>query len=143
MPVTHVAVNVGDVTAYTVLDDNSGLRHYIPDLTGDLTITPPAPKAGLWFEFAYAGGAADAQDWIINTGTNAIYFKGGVGYFLTSAGDTEDEVAPVYSDGNSNSKLTATTPGAGTRVRVECYDGTLWLISGQVVSATAPAFADQ
>lgn len=30
----------------------------------------------------------------------------------------------------------------GTRVRVIC-DGTLWTVSGQAVSVTAPAFADQ
>jgi hypothetical protein len=143
MPVTHVPVVLTDVTAYTVKAANSGLVHYIPDLTGDCTITPPAPKAGLWFEFAYAGAAADAQDWIINTGTNTNYFKGGVVHLDSDADAAGDEVVAVLSDGNSNSKLTVNVPNVGTRVRIECADGVTWNVSGYVVAATAPAFADQ
>jgi hypothetical protein len=143
MPVTHVGVSIPDATSYTVDSDNSGLIHWLPDLTGDITITPPAPKAGLWFEFAYAGAAADAQDWIINTGTNTNYFKGGVVHVDTDAGDSADEVVPVRSDGNSNSKLTVNVPDVGTRIRIESLDGVTWNVCGFVVAATAPTFGDQ
>lgn len=143
MPVTHVAVSVPDAATYTMDSQNAGLVHYMPDLTADCTITPPTPKAGLWFEFAYVGAAADAQDWIIDTGSNTNYFKGGVVHLDTDAADAGDEVVPVRSDGNSNSKFTVLVPDVGTRVRLECVDGTTWNVSGSVVSATAPTFADQ
>jgi hypothetical protein len=143
MPVTYVPITVPDAATYTVKSQNAGLIHYMPDLTADCTITPPAPKAGLWFEFVYSGTAADAQDWIIDTGTNTNYFVGGVLYALTSAGDTEDEIVAVDSDNNSNSKITVLTPEAGTRVRIESTNGTTWHVSGVVVSADPPTFTDQ
>ena len=139
MPVTHVPVSVADATTYTVLADNSGLTHYMPNLTSTCTITLPTPKAGLWFEFAYSGVAADAQNWVIDTGSNTNYFDGGL-QFIDN--DT-DVVAPIAGDGNSNSKLTVVTPDVGTRVKVECRNGTLWTLSGFVGSATIPSFADQ
>jgi hypothetical protein len=144
MPVTHVPVTVGDVTAYTVKADNSGLTHYIPDLTGDCTFTLPAPQAGLRFKFVYTGAAADAQDWIIITGSATNYYKGGGVYFDSDAGDTADEAFPVFSDGNSNDTLTVLTPQGGTWVEVECADGVTWNVNACVVSASATslAFAD-
>lgn len=143
MPVTHVAVAIPDAATYTVLASNSGLVHYVPDLTATCTITPPTPKAGLWFDFVYAAAAADAQNFVINTGSDTNYFKGGVVFLDTDAADTGDEVSVVRSDGNSNSKFTVVTPDVGTRVRIECVDGTTWHIHGTVVSATVPTMADQ
>lgn len=143
MPVTHVPVLISDAATYTVLARNSGLTHWLPDLSQDITITLPTPKAGLCFEFAYAGAAADAADWLINTGSDTNYFKGGVVFLDTDAADTGDEVSTVHSDGNSNSKFTVLTPQAGTRVRIECYDGTTWYINGMVCSVTVPTMADQ
>lgn len=139
MPVTHVPVIVPDAATYTVLAKNSGLRHYMVDLTADITITLPTPKAGLWFEFIYSGDAADAQDWLIDTGSDTNYFKGGL-VFMDQDGDA---LAPIDGDGNSNSKLTILTPEPGTRVLVECANGTNWYLSGYVLSATIPSFADQ
>lgn len=139
MPVTFVPVLVADAATYTVKARNSGLTHYLPNLTADITITLPSPKAGLWFEFVYAGGAADAQDWLIDTGSDTNYYTGG----LVHLTDGTPDIEAVYSDGDSNSKATVLTPEAGTRVKVESYDGTTWLISGQVVSASAPTFANQ
>lgn len=139
MPVTYVPVSVADAATYTVLSKNSGLVHYIPDLTADITITLPTPKAGLWFEFRYIGDAADAQDWLIDTTSDTYYFKGGL-VFLDQDGDA---IAPIDGDGNSNSKLTILTPEPGTTVRVECANGTNWNLSGYVLSATIPSFADQ
>lgn len=143
MPVTFVPISVTDASTYSVLAKNTGLTHYVPDLTASCTITLPSPKAGLWFEFVYAGGAADAQNFVVSTGSDTNYFIGGVLHLDTNAGAGTDELVPVYPDGNSNSKLTVTTPNAGTRVKVESYNGTTWIVSGNVASDTAPAFADQ
>lgn len=139
MPVTHVPVVISDATTYTVLADNSGLVHYVPDLTSNCTISLPTPKAGYWFEFVYSGDAADAQNFIIDTTSDTYYFKGGL-TFLDQDGDA---IAPIDGDGNSNSKLTIVTPEPGTRIRVECANGTNWFLSGHVLSATVPSFADQ
>jgi hypothetical protein len=143
MPVTHFPISVPDTTAYAVDPDNAGLVHYMPDLTGDVTITLPTPQTGLWFEFCYVGAAADAQDWLITTGSNTNFYKGGVIHIDADAGDAADEIVPVRSDGNSNSKFTVLTPDVGTRVRIGCADGVTWNIDGQVVSATVPTMADQ
>lgn len=143
MPATHVPVSIPDATTYTVLASNSGVVHYCPNFTSTCTITLPAPKAGLRFEFAYAGVAADAQNWVINTGSDTNYFVGGLVHLDTDAGAAGDEVVPIAGDGNSNSKMTVVTPDVGTRVRVESANGTLWVVSGYVVSATVPSFADQ
>jgi hypothetical protein len=139
MPITHIPVSVPDAATYTVDADNAGLSHYIPNLTADTVITLPAPKAGLWFDFVYAGIAADAQDWLINTGSNTNYFVGGL-VFMDQDGDA---LAPIAGDGNSNSKLTILTPEPGTRIRVESTNGVTWTLSGYVLSATVPSFADQ
>lgn len=139
MPVTHVPVSISDAATYTVLAQNSGLTHYVPDLSQGLTITLPSPKAGMWFEFAYSGVAADASNWVIDTGSDTNYYDGGL---LFCDHDT-DVIAPIAGDGNSNSKLTVVTPTVGTRVRVESRNGTLWTLSGYVNSATIPSFADQ
>lgn len=143
MPVTHFPISVADAATYTVDPDNSGLVHYLPDLTADIVITLPTPQIGLWFEFAYTGAAADAQDWLIDTGSNTHFYKGGVVHIDSDAGDAADEAVPVRSDGNSNSKFTVLTPDVGTRVRIESADGTTWNIIGQVVSTSAPTMADQ
>lgn len=140
MPVTFVPVTVADAATYTVKASNSGLVHYMPDLTADCTITLPAPKAGLWFEFVYKGVAADASNWVINTGSNTNYFIGGLAF---NDNDT-NVVSPIAGNGSSNSKLTVVTPDVGTRVRVECESGgVLWTLSGLASSATIPSFADQ
>lgn len=141
MPVTHVSVTIPDAATYTVLADNSGLTHWLPDLTADITITLPTPRAGLKYKFAYAGAAADAQDWLIVTGSASNYYKGGGIHIDSDAGAGADEVVPVFSDGNSNDNLTVLTPQAGTWVELECVDGTTWNVNAQVVSASASALA--
>ena len=144
MPVTHFPISIAAATtAYTVDPDNAGLVHYMPDLTGTCTITLPTPQTGLWFEFAYVGAAADAQNWVITTGSDTNYYKGGVVHMDADSGTGADELVPVRSDGNSNSKLTVVTPDVGTRIRIECADGVTWNVVGNVVSATVPTMADQ
>lgn len=135
-------VAIADAATYTVKASNSGILHILPDLTADITITLPTAAAGLEYEFWYGGAAADAQDWLIDTGADANYFIGGVLHIDADANSAADEAVPVYADGNSNSKLTVLTPEVGTSVRLHC-DGTNWYVNGHVVSATAPSFADQ
>jgi hypothetical protein len=88
--------------------------------------------------FVYGGGAADATDFIINTGSNTNFFIGGVAFH-----DTDDGAASVvFSDGNSNSKLQVNVPAAA-QITVIARDATNWQVFGTVVGATAPTFADQ
>tara|TARA_Y100000310_G_scaffold201702_1_gene201791 strand:+ start:8955 stop:9710 length:756 start_codon:yes stop_codon:yes gene_type:complete len=131
-------VAIADAATYTVLPANSGKVHYIPNLTADCTITLPAEDEGLEYEFIYSGVAADAQDWIFDTGSDTNYFIGGM-IHLDTDGDLNVLIAP---DGNSNSKLTVLVPQPGTSVKMYC-DGTLWILDGRVTSTTIPTFADQ
>lgn len=135
-------VAIPDAATYSVKDYNSGILHILPNLANDITISLPTPKKGLEYEFWYGGAAADAQDWLFNTGSDTNYFIGGVVHIDEDAADAE--AASVYSDGNSNSKLTVLTPAAGTVVKIAC-NGTQWYVNGMVVSASASAaaFADQ
>ena len=117
---------------------NAGRVNIVPNGTQDNTYTLPAPVAGTSFTFVYGGGAADATDFILNTGSDTNYFIGGVTFH-----DTDDgSVTVVFSDGNSNSKLQVNVPAAA-QITVIAKDSTNWQIFGTVVSATAPAFADQ
>jgi len=138
MPVTHVPVSIAAATtAYTITNDESGSVFYIADLTADCTFTLPTPAAGLWYEFVYAGVAADTADWIISTGSGTNYFLGGLLYV-----DDAPAADSVASDGDSNDFMRVLTPEPGTRVRVECHNGVNWVASGVVASANAPTFAD-
>lgn len=135
-------VVVTDAASYSILAANSGKVHIIPDLTADCTLSMPAEADGLSFEFWYGGAAADAQDWIFDTGSNTNYFIGGVvQHDPDSAGD---DTAVYQSDGDSNSKITVLTPEGGTVIKFIC-NGTQWYVNGTVVSATdtGVVFADQ
>ena len=133
-------VVVPDGAAYTVLANNAGQVHLIIGQTADVTLTMPAEADDLYYKFVYVGGAEDAQDWIFDTGSDTNYFIGG----LMTIDDDDHSTLVVYSDGNSNSKVSVLTPNAGTVVEMWC-DGTNWYLSGTVVSGTdtAVTFADQ
>ncbi len=133
---------IPDAATYTVLAANSGKTHVLPDLGQDIVITLPTPASGLEYPFIYKGIAADASKWTFDTGSDTNYFLGGLAHLDANAGSAGDEVVPIAGDGNSNSKLDILLPNVGTRVNMIC-DGTLWLLSGAVVSDTIPAFADQ
>lgn len=136
---TFVPISIPDAATYTVKSRDTGMRHYVPDFTATCTATLPSPKAGLWFEFVYAGLAADAQNFVISTGSDTNYYVGAI----TFIDHDTDVVAPVAPDGNSNSKLTLVTPAGGTIIRIESTNGTTWTVSGFAASATVPTFADQ
>ena len=138
MAQTFVPIIIGNATTYTVLARDSGVLHYFPDFSSTCTATLPSPKAGMWFEFAYSGLAADAQDFVLSSGSNTNFFAGGLVHL-----DSDNEVSPIAGNGSSNSKLTCVTPAPGTRFRAESTNGTTWTLSGFVQSATIPSFADQ
>jgi hypothetical protein len=132
-------VNVTDAATYTVLAADSGKIHIMPDFTSSCTLALPAVSAGLEYTFIGKGVAADAQNWIFQSAAAANFYLGGVSFADTD--DPADTIAGVYSNGSSNDFLTIVTPGAGTRIHMIC-DGTNWIVNGQVVSATTPAFSD-
>lgn len=143
MPVTYVPVKIAAATtAKTLTHADSGSVFYVEDLTGDCTFTLPSNSAGIWYEFMYAGVAADAQDWVFQSASATNYFLGGVVHLDTDADAAGDEVVMVASDGNSNDFFRVLVPQPGTRVRIESIDDTNWVVSGYVVAATAPTFAD-
>jgi hypothetical protein len=131
-----VALADGDVTLTNAT--HSGRVLVVPNGTQDNTYTLPAPVAGAYFIFVYGGGAADATDFLIDTGSDTNFFIGGVLHLDTDA----DEIVLVYSDGNSNSILQVNVPGMA-QVHIMALDGTNWQVWGNVASATAPTFADQ
>ena len=132
-----VSLADGDATL-TAAANGGGVINLVPNGTQDNTYTLPAPVAGQSFQFVYAGGAADATDFIIDTGSDTNYFIGGVTFH-----DTDDgAVSVVFSDGNSNSKLQVNVPAAAN-ITVIAKDATNWQVFGTAVGATAPTFADQ
>ena len=83
--------------------------------------------------------AADGHDVIISAGTgNSIYFKGQVVHLDTTA---DENVEAVFSDQNSNETLQLNVP-ASYDITLVGVSSTVWMCSGWVCAATAPAFAD-
>jgi hypothetical protein len=129
-------------TSVALTTGQSGRTIFLPDFAAACTYQLPTEEAGLRYTFVYAGLAEDAHGIILQSTTNTNYFIGGLLSIDTTTGAGGSEVDCVYPDGNSNSKLTCATIGAGTRFSVMC-NGTQWYLEGQVVGGTAPAFADQ
>lgn len=125
-----------------ILAANSGKTHIIANVSADRTFTLPTPADGLEFLFIPGLNAADGHDWIFTTGSDTNYFMGGVVHLDSDAQDSADELVLVVPDGNSNSKFQINLPQPGTMLRF-ISDGVLWYVAGQVMSTTAPAFADQ
>lgn len=132
-------VSVSDATSYTVLAADSGKTHILPNFTSSCTITLPTASAGLEYTFVGKAVAADAQNWVFAAG---VAYLGGLSFADTDAGAGADEIhLGVYPNGSSNDNMTIVTPAAGTIIRLIC-DGTNWIVSGNVFSATVPTFAD-
>jgi diaminopimelate epimerase len=131
------SVAVGDVNT-TLSAANSGRPHIIANVSADRTYTLPAAAAGLQFSFIAEVGAADGHDWIFLTAAPATLFKGGVLMVDTDAGPAT--VAAVVADQSDDDQLQVNLPQGGTLVEMYC-DGTSWIVSGVVVSATAAVFS--
>ena len=90
-------------------------------LAADATLTLPEAAQGLSFRIIYVGGAADAHDLIIKTGSDTNFFIGGlVQHDPDNAGD---DTVTYHPNNSSNSKVSLLTPDAGTEVECWC-DGT-------------------
>ena len=116
---------------------HSGRTLVVPALGANRTITLPAPVAGAHFKFIYGGAAEEAENLIIITPGNSNFFIGGIIHLDSNA----DNVS-VYSDGNSNSKLTLTDFGL-FEINILAKDSTNYYIWGQAEGVDVPAFADQ
>ena len=112
-------------------------------LAADTVFTLPSAADGLFYRFTYVGGAADAQDFQLNTGSDTNFFIGGITQ-LDPTDDTENEPVVYHPDLGSNSIINFLTPNSGTWAEIYC-DGTNWFINAQLISATATGitFADQ
>lgn len=112
----------------------------VAGLAADTIITLPSAEPGLMFRFVYVGGAADAQDFQISTGSDTNFYIGGL--FQHDIGGEDGAV--YHPDLGSNSRANFLTPDGGTWVEVYC-DGTNWFINGWLNSATNTGitFADQ
>lgn len=131
-----VALADGDVSLTNAT--HSGRVLIVPNGGQDNTYTLPSPVAGSNFQFVYGGEAADATDFIIDSGSDTNFFIGNVAF-----NDTDDGAASVvFSDADSNSKLQVNVPGSAV-INVVAKDSTNWYVWGSVTGATAPAFADQ
>jgi len=116
---------------------HSGRVIVVPAITANRTVTLPSPVAGSTFQIIYGGAATETENLIIDTGSDTNFYIGGIQHLDTNA----DNVA-VYSDGNSNSVLTLIDFGV-MEINIVAKDSTNWYVWGNVVSATAPTFADQ
>ena len=116
---------------------HSGRTLVVPALSANRTITLPAPVAGQTYKLIYGGAAEEAENLIIVTPGNSNFFLGGIVHL-----DSNADNASVYSDGNSNSKLTLTDFGV-FEINIVAKDSTNYYIWGYQEGADAPAFADQ
>ena len=130
-------VTLGDEDKTLTNATHSGRLLVVPAITSNRTITLPSPVAGAHFKFIYGGAAEEAENLIFDTGANANYFIGGIVHIQSDA-----DSSSVYSDGNSNSKLTLTDFGC-SEINILAKDSTNWLIWGFSEGADAPAFGDQ
>ena len=119
---------------------NAGRTNMVVDCSQNSTYVLPTPSAGLTFKFIYIGAATDASSHIFQTAGNTIFFKGALQHNDNNqTGQTTDT---VFSDGDSNSKITLATPEA-YEINLVGVSSTVYAVSGFTASDTAVAFADQ
>tara|TARA_B110000503_G_C7137474_1_gene409440 strand:+ start:15 stop:521 length:507 start_codon:yes stop_codon:yes gene_type:complete len=109
-------------------------------LVAHSTFTLPTVSKGLYYRFAYFGGATDAQNLLIQASPNTVGILGGVGWHDHNT-DSTAEPALVYSAVTTNDLFTIAAPAAGTAFELVC-DGASWFMNGFVVAGTTPAFSD-
>ena len=130
-------ITLGDEDTTLTATANGGRINVVPAITSNRTLTLPSPTAGGWVRIVYGGAAEEAENLIIDTGSDTNYYIGGLVHIQSDA-----DSASVYSDGNSNSKLTLTDFGI-FEINILAKDSTNWVIWGYQEGADAPAFADQ
>ena len=130
-------VALGDEDKTLDAATHSGRTLVVPALGANRTITLPAPVAGQTYKLIYGEAAEETENLIIVTPGNSNFFLGGVVHL-----DSDADNVSVYSDGNSNSKLTLTDSGL-FEINIVAKDSTNYYIWGYAEGADAPAFADQ
>ena len=130
-------VTLSDADTSLTAATHGGRVVVVPAITSNRTLTLPSPSEGVWFKLIYGGAAEETENLIIDTGSDTNYYIGGVVHIQSDA-----DSASVYSDGNSNSKLTLTDFGI-FEINILAKDSTNWVIWGYQEGADAPAFADQ
>tara|TARA_R100000278_G_scaffold17108_1_gene17187 strand:- start:9 stop:515 length:507 start_codon:yes stop_codon:yes gene_type:complete len=130
-------VALGDEDKTLDAATHSGRTLVVPAVTANRTITLPAPVAGQTYKLIYGGAAEETENLIIVTPGNSNFFLGGIVHM-----DSDADNVSVYSDGNSNSKLTLTDFGI-FEINIVAKDSTNYYIWGYQEGADAPAFADQ
>ena len=130
-------ITLGDENTTLTATANGGRINVVPAITANRTLTLPSPTAGVWFTFIYGGAAEEAENLILDTGSDTNYYIGGIVHLDSNA----DNVS-VYADGNSNSTLTLTDCGL-FEITILAKDTTNWIIWGYQEGADVPAFADQ
>jgi hypothetical protein len=134
---SQAIINLSDANA-SISAANSGKTHLIANVSADRTFTLPPVEDGLRYKFVAEVGAADGHDWIFVANATANLFKGGVLMVDTDAGPAT--VAAVVADQSDDDQLQVNLPQGGTAIEMYC-DGTYWIVSGVVVSATAAVFS--
>lgn len=130
-------INLADANA-SISAANSGKTHVIANVSADRTFTLPAVEDGLRYKFVAEVGSADGHDWIFVANATANLFKGGVLMIDTDAGPAT--AALVAADQSDDDQLQINLPQGGTWLEMYC-DGTYWIVSGVVLSATAAVFS--
>jgi len=125
---------------YTVLAANSGKIHHVANVSADRTFTLPTAAAGLYYEFWSTMEAADSHDWLIVTGSDTNYYKGGVLWCKSDVAEaTASEVTIVAPNGSDDATIQIDLPSVGTVIRMYC-DGTNWFLTGFVMSVATPSY---
>jgi hypothetical protein len=148
----NVKVSIGDAenalrapvinpdAALTVTEALHGGRIvFQSNVSGDVIITLPTPKAGLTFRFcSHNLTAADGHDvqFQISGGGTGLFYQGGVTFL-----DTDNAISGVFTDNNSNDFLNVHLP-VHYDITFVGSSATLYLVTGFVTSAVAPTFAD-
>tara|TARA_B100000809_G_C15099398_1_gene516292 strand:- start:491 stop:1042 length:552 start_codon:yes stop_codon:yes gene_type:complete len=129
-----------DATTQTLTAAASGGRvNAMPDLTANSVHTLPVPSAGLTLKFIYIGAAADAETHVLKTGADSKFFKGALVHHDTN--QTAQTSATVFSDGDSNSKITMAIPQA-YEINMVGTSATVYFLSGYVAGNTPVAIAN-
>jgi hypothetical protein len=102
-------------------------------LASDTTVSLPSAAAGLYYMLRYWGGAADAHDLQIDTGSDTNYFIGGIAQ--KDSQDGGDDTIVYHPNLSSNSIVNFLVPDSGTWCELWC-DGTNWFLNGFLVGTT-------
>ena len=121
----------------TILASASGQIHRVANVSANRTFTLPTAAVGLYYEFWSTMEAADGNDWLIVTGSDTNFYKGGVIFHDSDAADGIPLLA--VPNGTDDATIQIVLPSVGTCVRMYC-DGTNWFLSGVVFSITIPSF---